>query len=103
MDITIPSRFKNLHDTEAKWNDKPDFIPNKGEFVIYDADDNHKYQRIKIGDGVTTIVNLQFASISESELAELLNNIQNQITKNELQVSETKPSFACTWFRVTGN
>jgi hypothetical protein len=91
-EITINSRIINKHDTEAKWNTKTDFIPEKGETIVYDIDSTHDYERMKIGDGVTTINNLPF-QVSESELKK----VQQQI----LQVGETQPSFACTWFRIT--
>lgn len=99
----IPSRVTLKHDTEAKWADKKDFIPLKSEMIVYDEDDTHNYKRIKLGDGVTTVVNLPFATISNTELTERLSVLQEQIDKNELQVSETKPTFACTWFHVTSN
>lgn len=100
-EITIPSRVINLHDTEANWKTKKDFIPKSGETIIYDADASYNHCRIKLGDGVTTINNLPFVSISETELNAIINNITTQIDQNELQVSETKPEFPCTWFRVT--
>lgn len=35
-------------------------MPLKGEMIIYDADENYAYQRIKIGDGRTVVSNLPF-------------------------------------------
>ena len=58
---------------------KVDFIPKKSEMVIYDEDDTHPYKRIKIGDGVTKINVLPFATISEHELNVRLLEIQNQV------------------------
>lgn len=62
----LKSRIIHLHDTEANWNLKADFIPKIGEFVVYDKDINFDYERVKIGDGTTTLQNLPF--ILENEL-----------------------------------
>ena len=35
-------------------------IPKIGEIIIYDIDDNYNYARLKIGDGVRTINDLEF-------------------------------------------
>lgn len=85
------TRHVQRHDIKENWDLSTTFIPLQGEFIIYD--DLNKF---KIGDGVTTVVNLDFATMSVTELMELINN-------NKLQISETQPSFACTWFRVTSS
>lgn len=103
-DIKIVSRVTLKHDTEANWKTKTTFAPMESEMIIYDEDETHNYKRIKIGDGTTFINELPFATISDAELTERLSVIQDQInsiTTNGLQVSETQPGFACTWFRVT--
>lgn len=97
-EITISSRIVCKHDTEANWLNTPDFIPKKSEVIVYDIDDTHTHERMKIGDGVTPVNDLPF-HVSEVELETKLSEVQQQI----LQVSETQPSFACTWFRVTTN
>lgn len=56
----INTRVINKHDTEANWNSHPSFIPDKSEIIVYDKDDNYNYPRVKIGDGVTTVVALPF-------------------------------------------
>jgi hypothetical protein len=57
---SIKTRIINKHDTEAEWNKIKDKVPKKGELIIYDADSTYKYERFKIGDGVTSIENLPF-------------------------------------------
>lgn len=47
----MKARVSQLHRTEAEWSKLPDFIPMAGEFVIFDPDRNHRYARLKIGDG----------------------------------------------------
>lgn len=56
----INSRIVHKHDTEENWSKATTFIPKAGEFVIYDADAVYWYPRIKVGDGVTTVVDLPF-------------------------------------------
>lgn len=56
----IKSRIQNKHDIEANWNKAVNFIPMQGEIIIYDIDSNYDFERAKIGDGVTSVVNLPF-------------------------------------------
>lgn len=57
---TLNARVSHMHDVELNWNKCTKFIPMIGEVLVYDADDTHPYQRVKIGDGKTTVVNLPF-------------------------------------------
>ena len=47
-----------FHGTAEEWNAHSDYIPKEGEFIIFDLADG---KRIKIGDGVTTVIDLPFA------------------------------------------
>ena len=58
--VEINTKIINKHDTEANWNSRSSFIPDKSEIIVYDKDDNYNYPRVKIGDGVTTVVALPF-------------------------------------------
>lgn len=55
-------RIVSTHDTEEKWNKVPNFVPNKGEIIVYDIDGNFSYERFKIGDGSRTISELPFTA-----------------------------------------
>ena len=57
----LRARTIHIHDVEARWNQATQFIPKQGELVVYDIDNTHSYQRFKIGDGVTPVVELPFA------------------------------------------
>ena len=59
---TFYTRIMQKRDSEAKWNDCSDFIPLNGEIIVYNADANYNYPRIKIGDGVTNINALPFVN-----------------------------------------
>lgn len=78
----IASRIYLKHDVEANWNKATTFIPQKGEIIIYDRDDNldneeirgnYSYARFKMGDGVTPAIDLPF--YLEEELDSILNKI----------------------------
>ncbi len=48
----MKARVSQLHKTEAEWARLPNFIPLAGEIIVFDVDGQHKYVRLKIGDGV---------------------------------------------------
>lgn len=56
----INARVVFKHDTEANWNQATNFIPKKGELILYDPDTTYDYTRMKIGDGVTKVSLLPF-------------------------------------------
>ena len=56
----INKRIINKHDIEAHWNLAINFMPYKGELIIYDTDDTHSEPRLKIGDGKTLVNDLPF-------------------------------------------
>ena len=67
------SRIVHKSDVEKRWQLAVDFVPLKGEIIIYDRDDNiedeslkgtYSYARFKIGDGVTKVNDLPFANSS---------------------------------------
>ena len=57
---TLNTRIINKHGTEADWDKATNFIPKKGELIVYDVDNNHTQERIKVGDGSTVAKNLPF-------------------------------------------
>ena len=58
----VNGRIVHKHDTEENWTKAINFVPMKGEMIIYDIDTNYPYERFKIGDGNTAINSLPFAS-----------------------------------------
>ena len=56
----VRMRSQQKHDVEANWNRAAAFIPMAGEFVVYDPDENYAYARLKVGDGITSVVDLPF-------------------------------------------
>lgn len=58
------------HDSDANWGNAEGFIPLAGEIIVYDTS-----KRIKIGDGITNVINLPFASAGE--LTDFLGYVEN--------------------------
>lgn len=52
---TFQGRIVQKHDTKANWDKATNFIPLKGEMIIYDDLGN-----FKIGDGVNKVGDLEF-------------------------------------------
>lgn len=65
---SIKSRIIHKHDTEANWILATGFSPKQGEVIVYDIDDTHDYERIKIGDGTTNVNDLPFYAGSWDDL-----------------------------------
>ena len=53
---TYQGRIVQKHDTSANWAKATNFIPLKGEIIIYDD-----LNKIKIGDGTTNVNDLGFS------------------------------------------
>ena len=55
MDKKFNARVQHKIDTQENWEKATNFIPLKGELIIYDIDANNASRRIKIGDGITPV------------------------------------------------
>lgn len=75
---TLKTRVVLKHDTEENWNKATNFIPKKGEVIIYDPDGTHTYSRQKVGDGIKNINELPFlgATVGTADSSESLSKIQ---------------------------
>ena len=75
--MAIKTRIQSKNGTEAEWNLATNFIPLKGEVIIYNTDGENIYPRMKIGDGETPIIQLPFANgeISDAEIDEICSSI----------------------------
>ena len=51
----------HAHDKAYNWEKCVSFIPNAGEIIVYDADEKYSYERFKIGDGKTKLIDLPFS------------------------------------------
>lgn len=67
----LNSRMIQKHDIEANWAKAENFIPRQGEIIVYDIDELHSQERLKVGDGVSSVQNLPFLVAEISALPEL--------------------------------
>ena len=58
----INTRIINKHAVESDWLKAVNFTPKQGELIVYDKDSTYDYERFKIGDGITNINDLPFAT-----------------------------------------
>ena len=70
---TLNTRIQHKHDTEANWLKATTFIPKQGEIIVYDIDETHDYERIKMGDGTTNVNALPFVyePVTEADIMEI--------------------------------
>lgn len=98
MSNRINARLQHKIDIQKNWEKAINFIPLKGEYILYDKDDNHDYMRIKIGDGVTKVNDLSFIAetwdnlinkpfYDERVLIEFPQNISNAVVINSQSLS----------------
>ena len=77
-DKILNTRVKQKIDTKANWDKAVNFVPLKGEIIVY-SDLN----RIKVGDGVTKIGSLPFLADSGGTVTSVtikMNGVSNTIT-----------------------
>lgn len=87
----IKTRLIHKHDIELNWNKAVNFIPLKGEIIVYDVDDIHTQERFKIGDGVNLVTNLPFVKNSSNIISsDLGGNNSNGIVKGFRFTKTTK-------------
>ena len=72
----INARIPQKIDSELNWDKAINFIPMKGEIIVYSKDENYSYDRIKIGDGIKKVKELPFINLQS-------NWNQNDETKND--------------------
>ena len=70
------SRLVQKHDIEANWNKAVNFRPLAGELIVYDVDSEHRYPRLKVGDGKTLVMDLPF--FSEDAIGDLYNKLDKE-------------------------
>ena len=88
--MAFKTRIQSKNGTEAEWDLATNFIPLKGEVIIYNTDGENTFPRIKIGDGETPVTHLSFANeeISDAEIDEICGviTISNVLAENSWDV-----------------
>ena len=64
MSETIEARMLQKHSSAREWRTNPNFVPKKGEIIVYDyninEDESIQTPRFKIGDGQNKVEDLKF-------------------------------------------
>lgn len=81
----IQSRVIHKHDIETNWIKAVNFIPERGEIIVYDIDDNYTYERFKIGDGIQNVNNLPFLNAA-------IQSDWKQTDENAMDFIKNKPN-----------
>lgn len=74
----IKARQIQKHDIAENWDKITGFIPQKGEIIVYDAEDGSA-PRVKIGDGVNLVKDLPFSGsgMTTKNNSAIFNNYEN--------------------------
>ena len=70
IEKNMNTRIQHKHDIEVNWEKAINFIPKKGELIVYDPDENYNYSRVKIGDGISTANELPFIIAVDTSLTQ---------------------------------
>lgn len=92
---TYEGRILHKHDTQKNWDKAVNFIPKISELIVYDADDDCAYPRLKIGDGVTKVKELPFVLYSElnsitSSVTDIFNYLYSEIETTNTSLTDVK-------------
>ena len=82
----MKARISQLHMTEAAWLQYSSLIPESGELIVYDPDEEHTYARIKVGDGIRTVAELDF--FIDSAILKMLSQIRFEDSVDGGRISE---------------
>ena len=77
--MELNTRIIQKNDTIQRWEEANDFIPLKGEIIIYNSDESQNVPKIKVGDGETLVNNLPFID------ANALYKIEQELTTEEIE------------------
>lgn len=96
---TIKTRIQSKHETEANWNKATNFVPLKGEIIIYDPDTTYDYPRIKVGDGKTNVISLKF--VTEGVTKQITDGLAGKLsTSGKAADSDKLDGFDSSYFAV---
>lgn len=73
-------RIAQKIDTAANWEKAINFIPKKGEIIVYAKDENCSHDRIKIGDGTAIVKELPFIDESKASKEYVDQKVLNKIS-----------------------
>lgn len=87
----INTRQIQKHGVESHWKKSLNFIPERGEWIVYDVDENYSYPRFKMGDGLTLVNDLPFLA-PQPDWAQTDENALDYI-KNKPEIGDSSLSY----------
>ena len=94
MSKQFNTRIQHKIDTYENWNKAENFIPLKGEIIIYTTNENGDPEvKIKIGDGETNIRELEFLAGGSSATSEAIQSNWAQEDTTALDYIKNKPEI----------
>lgn len=100
---TFQGRIIQKHDTKANWDKATNFVPLKGEIIVYDD-----LKKIKIGDGATKIGDLAFINDLDTIKGKYLplvgGTMTGKLTVPQVETGDGNSNFfQCRKFRGEGD
>ena len=100
---TFQGRIVQKHDTKANWDKATNFVPLKGEIIVYDD-----LKKIKIGDGTTKVGSLAFINdldtINGKYLPLVGGTMTGKLTVPQVETGDGNSNFfQCRKFRGEGD
>ena len=77
----INARIPQKIDSELNWDKAINFIPMKGEIIVYSKDENYSYDRIKIGDGIKYWTELPYIGIQDVITVDTLDELKADLNR----------------------
>lgn len=70
----LNTRIAQKIDTTANWAKATNFVPKKGELIVYSDGGGTNVPKFKVGDGTTAVGNLEFCAAAHADKAATLDN-----------------------------
>lgn len=91
----IKTRIQMKTDTPENWATKIDFIPMRGEIIIYLGEEEGAIPSIKVGDGETLVEDLPFIASSSSSDGNFVNQEDfNELNEAFINLNSSVKEFA---------
>lgn len=74
---SLQARIQNKCDTTANWAKATNFVPKKGEIIVYSDGGGTGVPKMKVGDGTTKVGSLKFITATVPDASDTVNGIVN--------------------------
>lgn len=74
---SLQARIQNKCDTTANWAKATNFVPKKGEIIVYSDGGGTGVPKMKVGDGTTVVGSLEFITVTVPNASTTVNGIVN--------------------------